>query len=129
MNYIIAILVAIHGFVHLVGFVVAWRLAELKEMPYSTRVFGGKLDVGDTGVRFVGLLWLIAALGYFAAAGAILFLTLWWLTALFVVTLFSLLLCIAGWPHSKIGLFIDIGILAVFATGWILGWSPILSIG
>jgi len=128
-QYAIAALVAIHGCVHLVGFVVPWRLAELKEMPYSTQVFGGKLNVGDKGVRFVGLLWLLAALGYFATAGAIWFLPLWWLTGLFVVTLFSLLICIVGWPHSKIGLFIDIGILAVFALGWILGWSPMLSIG
>ncbi|MBW2180913.1 MAG: ABC transporter permease, partial [Deltaproteobacteria bacterium] len=40
-QYAIAALVAIHGCVHLVGFVVPWRLAELKEMPYSTQVFGG----------------------------------------------------------------------------------------
>ncbi len=129
MHYAIAVFIAIHGFAHLVGFVVPWRLAELAEMPYSTLLFGGKLDVGDTGIRFVGLLWLVVALGYFATAGAIAFLLLWWLAALFVVTVFSLLLCIVGWPHSKIGLFLDVGILAVFAIGWILGWSPQISIG
>lgn len=129
MHYVVAAFIAIHGLAHLVGFVVPWRLAKLEEMPYSTLLFGGKLDVGDTGIRFVGLLWLVAALSYFATAGAISFLALWWLTALFVVTVFSLLLCIVGWPHSRIGLFIDVGILAVFAVGRILGWSPQISIG
>lgn len=129
MNYAIATFIAIHGFAHLVGFVVPWRLRELEEMPYSTLIFGGRFDVGETGIRFVGLLWLAAALGYFATAGAIFFLSVWWMTALFGVTVFSLFLCIAGWPHSKIGLFIDAGILGVFAIGKILGWSPLISIG
>jgi len=121
MHYAIAALMALHGFAHIVGFVVPWRLAELEEMPYSTLLFGGRVDVGNTGIRFVGLLWLVAALGYFGTAGAIAFLLPWWLAAVLVVTVFSLLLCILGWPHSKIGLFVDVGILTVIAISWIHG--------
>ena len=128
MHYLVAAIVAIHGLAHLVGFVVPWRLAQLEEMPYSTTLLAGKLDVGAKGIRLVGLLWLLAALGYLGTAVAIACLSPWWLVAIFSVTAFSLLLCVLGWPHSKIGLIVDVGILAIFAVGRILGWSSILSL-
>ncbi len=129
MHYAIAAFLAIHGIAHVVGFVVPWRLAKLKEMPYSTRLLGGNLDVGDAGIRFVGLLWLIAALVYFVVACSIALLSPWWITGLLGATVFSLLLCVLGWPHSRIGLVIDVGILAVYVTFWILGWSLLPSLG
>ena len=48
-----------HGLVHLLGFVVNWQLASLAEMPYKTTLLAGALDVGATGIRAVGLLWLL----------------------------------------------------------------------
>jgi hypothetical protein len=122
MRYFIAAVFAVHGFAHLVGFVVPWRLAELDEMPYSTRLFNDRLDVGDTGIRIVGLLWLAAALGYFIAAGAVAMTVPWWLPATLAATIFSLVLCVVGLPHSKLGLVIDLAVLVILATGWTAGF-------
>jgi hypothetical protein len=38
MQIVLAVFLFAHGFVHLVGFVVPWRIANLKEMPYKTTV-------------------------------------------------------------------------------------------
>ena len=70
----------------------------------------------------------MAALGYFATAAAVVLLAPWWLSALLAATAFSLLLCIVGYPYSKIGLFLDIAILVVIAIGWIRGASFISAV-
>jgi hypothetical protein len=33
----------VHGLIHLIGFVVPWRLATMADMPYDTTVLGGRL--------------------------------------------------------------------------------------
>lgn len=100
MHYAVAVFVAIHGIAHVVGFVVPWRLADLKGMPYSTRVLGDRIEVGDAGIRVVGLLWLLAGLANITVAGAIAFMSPWWLTGLLGATVFSFLLCVLGWPPT-----------------------------
>jgi len=122
MRSFIAAVLAVHGLAHLVGFVVPWRLAELDEMPYSTRVFGDRLDVGHSGIRLVGLLSLTAAVGYSIAATAIALKLPWWLAATLSTTVFSLVLCIVAWPRSRLGMVIDLAIRAILATGWIGGF-------
>ena len=98
-----AILLFVHGFAHLVGFVVPWRIATLKEMPYRTTLFVGSIDSGERGIRAVGVLWLIAAVA-FAVSGLGVILRAPWsvpLTAIAVVC--SVVLCVAGGPDSRIG--------------------------
>jgi hypothetical protein len=51
----------LHGLVHLLGFVVAWKLATVGAMPYSTAMLGGQVDVGTAGVRVLGVVWLLLA--------------------------------------------------------------------
>jgi len=71
MRVVLAAFVLVHGIAHLPGFVVPWRLAALSELPYKTTLLNGTLDVGEGGIRIVGLLWLFAGLGCAAAAVAI----------------------------------------------------------
>jgi hypothetical protein len=124
VQYALAIVLVIHGVAHLVGFVVPWRLARLEEMPFGTTLLGGRIDVGDRGIRAVGILWLVAALAYLAAAVGVALLLPWWIPAVATVTVFSLALCVLGWPDSRIGVAVDLAILAFLMAGGALGWLP-----
>jgi hypothetical protein len=64
----LAILLLVHGVAHLPAFLVPWRLAVLPDLPYRTTLLRGTLNVGPSGIRLVGVLWLIGALGFGAAA-------------------------------------------------------------
>lgn len=122
IRVIAAIALIVHGLIHLLGFVVPWRLANVEGFTYKTTLLSGNLDVGDAGIRVVGLLWLLGAIGL-VAAGAALFashplwrpLTLW-------VTLFSLVITILGWPDSRFGALINVVILGYLFLGGRLGW-------
>lgn len=90
-----------------------WRLATLRELAYKTTLLGGRLDVGAGGMRVVGLLWLVAALAFGVSAGAVVSRAPWSLPLTLIVASCSLLLSIAGWPDSRIGVFVNLAILAL----------------
>jgi hypothetical protein len=107
-----AFLVA-HGVAHLIGFIAAWRLAAFADAPYTTQVLGGTLDVGDVGIRIVGLLWVGAAAGFVAAAIAV-----WRRRGSRIVALAaagSLVVTLIGLPAAFVGLWIDLAILGGLA--------------
>jgi len=124
MRFAVAIVLALHGFAHLVGFVVTWRIATLEEMPYKTTLLAGRVDVRDRGIRGIGILWLVAAVGFFVAGAAVILLLPWWIPFTFCVAVFSLVLCVLGWPDSKIGVFVNVGIFAYLLVAGVLGWLP-----
>jgi hypothetical protein len=124
MQYVIAIILLIHGIAHLVGFVVPWRIAKLEEAPYKTTLMGGRLDVGDAGIRIVGVVWLLIALAFFVSGTALLFLSGWWWSYTLVVAAISLVLCVLGLPDSKFGIPINVVILGYLLAGKSLGWLP-----
>ena len=90
MRLILAGLMTLHGIAHLVGFAGAWQLAPAKEIPYKTTVLGGHLQLGDTGIRVMGVLWLFAAVAFVVAAGGAVFNVRWWTNAALIVTAVSL---------------------------------------
>ncbi len=61
---IAAVLLAIHGIIHLIGFVTPWRIATLQGFIYKTTALNGALEVGDSGARLIGLVWLALAVGF-----------------------------------------------------------------
>jgi len=67
-----AVVLALHGVVHLLGTAVYLELTEVAEFPYKTTLLGGSVDVGVAGMQVFGLFWALAALGFVAAAGALL---------------------------------------------------------
>ncbi len=108
MRYAIATLLGLHGIAHVVGFIASWRLMPLPELPYSTTVLGGVVDVGDGGIRLVGVLWLGAALACVVAAVA-LWVGLPWAAGFALATVTaSLAMCVVGWPQARIGLFLNL---------------------
>ena len=111
MRFILAALMAMHGIAHLVGFAGAWQLAPAKEIPYKTTVFAGHVHLGDTGIRVMGILWLLTALAFVVAAGGAITNAQWWTRAALVVTCVSLAMTIVEWPEARLGLFINIAIL------------------
>jgi hypothetical protein len=122
MRIVVAILFIVHGVAHLPGFVVPWRLASLGEMPYRTTILNGTFDVGSFGIRLAGILWLLAGLGFAIAGLAAYGSSPAWPTIALVVTLFSLALTVLGWPEARIGLALNVVILAYLILGARAGW-------
>jgi hypothetical protein len=103
----------------LVGSVEA--IATLKQMAYKTTILGGRVDLGDRGIRVVGLLWLLAAAAFVAAAGAFVFQAPWALPFTLALSGTPLLLCAIEWPEARIGVFVNIGLLLVLLLASWLG--------
>jgi hypothetical protein len=101
MRLTFALFLLVHGVAHLPGFVVPWRLAALREMPYKTTLLNGAVDAGPVGARIVGPLWLFAGLGCVATAVAALRGVPGWPPLALGMLALSLVLSIAGWPESR----------------------------
>jgi hypothetical protein len=119
MKIFIAIILFMHGFIHLFGFVVPWKITKLEEMPYKTTVLNGSLNIGDLGIRIVGVLWLLIAIAFFLSIYLMFSQNPFWFFFTVIVTLISIVLCILGWPDSKIGVFANLFILLLLI---ILQW-------
>jgi hypothetical protein len=122
MRMAVGIYLLIHGFCHLVGFVVPWKLISMKDEPYRTTLLAGAIDVGDVGIRIVGLLWLVAALAFVLdGVGAFSSFAMWRPLA-FWLALFSLVLCVLGLPGAKVGILAN-AVVLLYLLCIRLGWS------
>jgi hypothetical protein len=122
MRIAIAIVLALHGFAHIVGFAGSFGLAE--SIPYKTTVLGGTVDLGDGGIRAFGILWLIAAAAFLVASAAAMTNQEWWTKAVLVAAVGSLLLGMMALPEARIGVAIDLLILGAVAA-WRMGWMAV----
>ena len=111
-----AVFFALHGAVHVIGFTVAWQIGGPRGVEYSTALLNGAVEIGDTGTRVFGLIWLAATAAIVAAAAVL------WRghprgrqTAV-ALTLVSLGLCLLGLPGTQYGLAIDLALLALLAV-------------
>jgi hypothetical protein len=107
-----AVLLALHGVIHLIGFVSPWRIATLQGFAYRTTAFNGGLDIGDVGVRVIGLVWLGLTLGFLAAGFGVWSGVPWAVGLTGVLATVSLIVCVAGLPETAAGVAIDVAILA-----------------
>jgi hypothetical protein len=121
---IIGIYLVIHGICHLVGFVVPWKIATLKEEPYKTTLLTGALDIGDAGIRVVGILWLVASVGFIAGGIGVFANINWWRNLILGLSIFSLVLCVFGLPGAKIGILANAVLLVYLMVGGKFGWVP-----
>ena len=120
MRNILAGFMVLHGFAHLVGFLGSWGLS--KSIPYHTTVFNGRVDIGETGIRVIGVLWLLTALA-FAATGITAFMNQRsWMMVAAIVAAVSLVLCAVELPAARIGLVINAFILVALATAARMDW-------
>ena len=125
MRFLLGLGLALHGVIHLLGFVVPWRLAEFRGFPYSTSALWGRVDLGDAGAKVLGLAWLLGGLDFFVAAMGIWLAAPWALWMVMVAAALSICLCLAGAPASAPGLFVDGLIFAAVLTARGTGlWAP-----
>jgi hypothetical protein len=118
MRVALAILMALHGVAHLVGFIGSWQLAGSEStIPYKTTVLAGRLNLGGPGIRAMGVFWLLTAVGFWLAATGAFMNQSWWTLAALGVALFSLMLSIVGLPDSRIGVAVNLVILAALMVG------------
>ena len=122
MRIALVILLVLHGIAHMPGFLASWQLMTSQDVPYKTTILNGLIDLGDGGIKLFGLLWVVAMLAFLAAA---------WMLYIYAdgaksfavgVVIFSLLVCIAGLPEARIGVAINVALLAFFALESKFGW-------
>ena len=124
MRTLLGRFLGLHGTVHLLGFVIPWKIATLEDAPYKTTLLAGKLDVGDVGIRIVGALWLAVAIAFVASGIGVLTVQPWWRAVAVVGAGVSLGLCVLSWPDAPFGVVLNLVILALLLSGTELTASP-----
>jgi hypothetical protein len=123
MRIAMGIYLLVHGLCHVVGFLVPWKIVTTTEEPYRTTLMAGTIDVGDIGIRMVGLLWLLACVAFMVSGIGAMASRAWWRTPLLPLTLASSVLCVLGLPGAKIGILAN-GLVLAYLAGASLRWLP-----
>jgi hypothetical protein len=108
---IIAVVIGLHGLIHLMGFANYLKLGEIEGLPYKTNLLGGRWELGEGGIKIFGVLWLLAAVGFVVAAFALATQQAWASPMLLVVTIFSFLITGLDYQVAFAGIGINIAIL------------------
>ncbi len=122
MGTAFAIVLIIHGLAHLVGFVLPWRVAAPPEAPAKTTILGDTVDLGNRGIRVLGIVWLATAALFVVAGIALMTGRPWWIELTGGTAAFSLVLCVLGWPDAKLGIPVNVGVLAFVLAIGRFGW-------
>jgi predicted cation transporter len=112
---IAAALLALHGLVHLIGFVVPWRVAQVEGFAYRTTAFDGAIELGEAGALVIGLAWLAIAVGFVIAAVGVWQARAWAIPLTGVLAVASLAVCVMGLPETVAGIVLDVAILGAVA--------------
>jgi hypothetical protein len=121
MRVLLAALMAAHGLAHLVGFVGPWRLMDSAGVSVQRSILGGTVELGEGGIKALGLVWLALALAFLGAAGAAALDRSGWTTVAAWVTGASLVMCVVGWPAARIGVFVNLALLGALLAGARIG--------
>jgi hypothetical protein len=124
LRFVAGIFFVLHGLVHLLWFVVPWQITTVDGLPYSTTLLAHRIDLGATGIRVIGVLWLVATLVWVAAGLGLIVLAPWWQGLTVAAALFSSVLCILGLPEAKYGLLIKLAILVLLFLNGRYQWLP-----
>lgn len=112
-----ALLLVAHGVAHLVGFGHAWHLLSPDPLPVQTTLFD-RVDIGEAGMRSLGVVWLVIGLAFIVAGGAALLRAAWWMVGAATAATLSIVICTLAQPDANVGLVIDIAIvMAVLVAG------------
>ena len=104
----LAALLVAHAIAHMAGFAWPWWVLEpLPTSPNDTAV------IGDEGMQAASVMWLAAAVGFLAAAVAVLCGWSVWRRFTVAAAIASLTLSVLCWPGSLLGVPINVVILVV----------------
>jgi hypothetical protein len=106
---------ALHGVIHLIGFVVPWRLAQVEGFPYRASALNGAVQLGDAGARLVGVAWLGLAVGFLVAGFATWRGAPWAGAVTGGLAIASIAVCALGLPEATTGIVVNVTILGVLA--------------
>ena len=120
MRIALGILMLMHGSAHMVGFAGAWKLKA--DIPYKTTVLAGHVNLGDAGIRVLGLVWGLAAIAFAVAGVAALTNRSWWIPATLLVTMASLLLTLVETPDARVGALVNVFLLGAVLLGQRSNW-------
>lgn len=122
LRILLALVLAMHGVAHLVGFSSAWRLSAPASRQYRTTLLAGHVDVGEAGMRLLGFVWLATAILFWAAAIGALSATGWWVPLTLGAAFVSMVLSATEWPEAGLGILVNLAIVALIGFGQGGGW-------
>jgi hypothetical protein len=105
MKYIFAILIFLHGAIHMMGFAKAFNYAAIG-------------NIHSTISKPAGLLWLLACVLFLLAGIVFLAKADWWYWLTFIAILLSTILIITVWKDAKFGTIANIILLAGVIIGY-----------
>ena len=112
MYIALAALIALHGLAHMVGFAAPYGY--MKNPP---------LALTGSSAKILGIFWFIAAVVFVVAAIGLMRKASWWTPVTLVACLLSIALSTVALPYAKIGLFVDVALVAFLfvnrGSGWI----------
>lgn len=99
-------LLLIHGIIHIIGFLAAFNLAQFNQ-------FSGKtiFALTNTGVRFLGFMWLLVLLLFMVTSAGYIFNKQWWWAPGLVAIVLSQALIITYWKDARAGTIANVLIL------------------
>jgi hypothetical protein len=109
--------VAAHGLIHLIGFVVPWGISSVEGFAYRTTALGGAIALGDTVARAIGVVWLACAVGFVVAGLGIWRGSSWALPLTAALAFVSIAVCVLGLPETSAGIVVNAAILG--AVAWV----------
>src|SRR5688500_10613019 len=115
MRVAFAVLLLLHGIAHLVGSLMPWGLvpAPATPGPMTNAIFGGRVALGDSVARGLGVLWLFLAVVLVVSAVAFWRREPWAMPVVIGSTLASLAFCLVWWPATRIGVVVNVGLIAL----------------
>jgi len=120
MLIVLATLVALHGLAHMVGF--AAPFGYLKNPPPTP--LPEHLGLGAGAMKAVGIAWFIAMLVFVATAILMVRRDARWPAAMIAACALSILLTALFLPYAKIGLIVDVALIAFVIANRSYEWIP-----
>ncbi len=114
---IFAIIIILHGLIHLLGFVKEWNLAEIKGMSGKTT-----FPLSGSTAKAIGILWIVACILIIISMILFLLKIDWWWIIGAVSIVFSQMLRILYWQDAKYGTIANIILTVIVIIGYGI-WS------
>lgn len=113
MRIAVAVVLSIHGLIHLLGWLKSAKLMEVPQLTGRTL-----FELPEPLPRVVGVLWLVCCLTFLSGAGLLLLRSgSWWIAAAVGIVL-SQLLIVYAWPDAKAGTLPNLLLLIPIVMGW-----------